>query len=177
MFKSTSKLCKLSDLKNRVNSKDDYPESTNGEMFAKAADAKLRLYLCFTYSLCAKAVQSCLTLCDPMDHSPPGSSVHGILQARILEWVALPSSRGSSWPRDWNCVSRLLHWQVDSLPLAPYCLLSISPLLKFNFHRVGIFIFSLLRPQSLEQCLAHGWHSINIGWMDELSLSRSRLPF
>ena len=36
----------------------------------------------------------------PMDHSPPGSSVHGILQARILEWVAISSSRGSSWPRD-----------------------------------------------------------------------------
>ena len=42
---------------------------------------------------------------DPMDCSPPGSSVHGILQARILEWVAIPFSRGSSWPRDWTCVS------------------------------------------------------------------------
>ena len=41
-----------------------------------------------------------LTLCDPMDYSLPGSSIHGILQARILEWVALPSSRGSSRPRD-----------------------------------------------------------------------------
>ena len=40
-----------------------------------------------------------------MDHSPPGSSVHGILQARILEWVAMLSSRGSSWPRDQTCVS------------------------------------------------------------------------
>ena len=39
------------------------------------------------------AAQSCLTLCDPMDCSPPGSSVYGILQARILEWVAMPSSR------------------------------------------------------------------------------------
>ena len=44
--------------------------------------------------------QSCLTLCDPMDCSLPGSSVQGILQARTLEWVALPSSRGSSRPRD-----------------------------------------------------------------------------
>ena len=41
--------------------------------------------------------QSYLTLCDPMDYSPPGSSVHGILQTRILEWVALPFSRGSYW--------------------------------------------------------------------------------
>ena len=46
----------------------------------------------------AKSFQSCLTLCDPMDCSPPGSSVHGILQARILEWVAMPSSKRSSWP-------------------------------------------------------------------------------
>ena len=44
--------------------------------------------------------QSCPTLCDPMDCSPPGSSVHGSLQARIPEWVAMPSSRGSSPPRD-----------------------------------------------------------------------------
>ena len=49
--------------------------------------------------------QSCPTLCDPMDCSPPGSSVHGILQARILEWVAIPFSRGSSWPRDQTWVS------------------------------------------------------------------------
>ena len=53
----------------------------------------------------AKSIQSCLTLCNPMDWSPPGSSVYGILQARILEWVAMPSSRGSSWPRDRNWVS------------------------------------------------------------------------
>ena len=46
----------------------------------------------------AKSCQLCPTLCNPMDCSPPGSSVHGILQARILEWVAMPSSRGSSQP-------------------------------------------------------------------------------
>ena len=45
-------------------------------------------------------IQLCLTCCDPMDCSPPGSSVHGILQARILEWVAISFSRGSSQPRD-----------------------------------------------------------------------------
>ena len=47
-----------------------------------------------------KSLQPCLSLCNPKDCSPPGSSVHGILQAKILEWVAIPSSRGSSWPRD-----------------------------------------------------------------------------
>ena len=44
-------------------------------------------------------------LCDPMDCSLPGSSVHRIFQARILEWVAISSSRGSSWPRDRTCIS------------------------------------------------------------------------
>ena len=48
----------------------------------------------------AKSLQSCLTLYDPMDYSSPGSPVHGILQARTVEWVAMPSSRGSSRPRD-----------------------------------------------------------------------------
>ena len=54
--------------------------------------------------LCA-VLQSCPTLCNAMDRNPPGASVHGILQARTLEWVAVPSSRGSSWPRDWSCLS------------------------------------------------------------------------
>ena len=53
----------------------------------------------------AKSCQSCLNLCNPMNYSPPGSSVHGILQARILERVSMPSSRGSSWPRDQTRVS------------------------------------------------------------------------
>ena len=57
---------------------------------------------------CWCSVQPCLTLCDPMDCSPPGSSLHGIHHARILEWVAMPSSRGSSqiWDRTHvSCVS------------------------------------------------------------------------
>ena len=52
-----------------------------------------------------KLLQLCLTLCDPMDCSPPNSSVHGILQARNLECVAMPSSRKSSRPRDPTCGS------------------------------------------------------------------------
>ena len=53
----------------------------------------------------AKSLQSCPIMCDPMDCSPPGSSVHGILQARILAWVTVPSSRGFSWPRNQTCIS------------------------------------------------------------------------
>ena len=48
----------------------------------------------------SEVAQSCLTLFGPMDCSPPGSSVHRILQASILEWVAISYSKGSSWPRD-----------------------------------------------------------------------------
>ena len=55
----------------------------------------------------SEVAQSCLTLCDPMDCSPPGSSVHGIFQARVLEWVAISFSRGSSQPRDRTQVSRI----------------------------------------------------------------------
>ena len=68
--------------------------------------------------LCVHA-QSCPTLCDPINCSLPGSSVHGIFQAKILEQLATSYSQGSSWPRDRTCVSCILHWQVDSLPLAP----------------------------------------------------------
>ena len=84
---------------------------------------------CFRISRCtflcphAKSLQSCPIMCDPMGCSLPGSSVHGILQARILEWVTVPSSRGSSWPRNQthlssnSCIGR---WFI--LPLeSPRC--------------------------------------------------------
>ena len=54
---------------------------------------------------CCLVTKSCMTLCDPMDYSLPDSSVHGISQARILEWVAVSFPRGSSWPRDQTRVS------------------------------------------------------------------------
>ena len=69
-------------------------------------------------SMCghAQSFHLCLILWDPMDCRSPGSSVHGILQVRILEWVPRPFSRGSSWPRD-RIASPAL--QVDSLPTEP----------------------------------------------------------
>ena len=57
--------------------------------------------------LCMLVAQSCLILCNPLDCSPPGSSVHGILQAGIPEWVSMPSSRASSQPRDQSWVSQV----------------------------------------------------------------------
>ena len=62
----------------------------------------------------AKLLQSCLTFCDPMDYSPPGSSIHGIFQAGNLKWVAISFSRASSWPRDWTyspCMVRNILYQ------------------------------------------------------------------
>ena len=70
--------------------------------------------------------QSCLTLCNPLDCSPPDSSVHAIPKARILEWVAVSYSRGSSPPRDQTCISCishigrqiLYHWATWDAPAA-----------------------------------------------------------
>ena len=81
---------------------------------------------------------------DPTDYSLPGSTVHGILQARVLEWVAMPSSRGSSQPRDRTCVSCLPHWQVGSLPLAPPGK-SLYPLDRQGIPYMSFFIAGLLR--------------------------------
>ena len=68
---------------------------------------KVGLRLAGWWKVKALVDESCPTLCDPMDCSPPGSSVHGILQARILQWVAIAFSRGSSSPRDQTQVSNI----------------------------------------------------------------------
>ena len=72
-----------------------------------------------------------------MDCSPPGSSVPGILQERILDWVAMPSFRESSQPRDGTCnphLLRLLHWQVNSLPLVPPVMSYIYAYIHMNIY-------------------------------------------
>ena len=69
-----------------------------------------------------KVIQLCPTLCDPMDYT-----VHGILQARILEWVAFPFSRGSPQPRDRTQVSHIAALQADSLPAEPQGKLPPTP--------------------------------------------------
>ena len=63
------------------------------------------IYKILKYGKWSEVNQSCPTLCDPMDCSLPGSSVHWIFQARVLEWVVISFSRGSSQPRDWTRVS------------------------------------------------------------------------
>ena len=83
--------------------------------------------------------QSCLTLWDPIDCSLPGSSVHGILQARKLEWVAISFSRGSSWPRDRTGIScsadRFFTFWATREALGTKV---VSKLNKYPLHRTGI---------------------------------------
>ena len=74
-----------------------YPRSSSVWSLIPSPVSSFMLILTYTAGLVAESV---LTLCDLMDYSPTGSSVHGILQARILEWVAMLSSRGSSQTRD-----------------------------------------------------------------------------
>ena len=70
---------------------------------------------CLVARVCVRA-QSCLTFRDSVDYSPPAISVHGIFQARILEWVAISSSRGCSQPRDGTCISCIGSWNLTTEP-------------------------------------------------------------
>ena len=100
-----------------------------------AVPTRLSWELCFSESLSlycpvlrrrkSEVAQSCPILCDPMDCSLPGSSVHGIFQARVLEWVAISFSRGSSWPRDWTWVSCIAGRRFTIWATGP-CLLNWS---------------------------------------------------
>ena len=82
-------------------------------MWSHLRGQKAAAFLCTEFLLsywAAKSLQSCPTLCDPIDGNPLGSSVPGILQAGILEWVAISSSRGFSQPQDGTCVSCIGRW-------------------------------------------------------------------
>ena len=78
---------------------------------------KVKNYHTYKHLCLCSVTQVCLTLCSPMDCGQPGSPAHGIFQARILEWVAIPYSKGSSQPKGFNPhLLCLLHWQAGSLP-------------------------------------------------------------
>ena len=72
-------------------------------------------WLYFILFTCHLVTKLCPTLCDPMDCNPPGFSFHGISQTKILEWVGISYSKGSSWPK---YQIHLLKWKADSLPLS-----------------------------------------------------------
>ena len=92
--------------------------------------------------------QSCLTLCNPMDCRLPGSSVHGIFQARVLEWVAISFSRGSSWPRDRTQVSHIVgkHFTVWAKSITCFF---FSKKKKKNHHHCEALLISVCLHQLL----------------------------
>ena len=98
---------------------------------------------------CVLVAQLCLTLCEPMDCSLPGSSVHGIFQARILDWVAISFSKGSFQPRDWTWVSHIVRrrftiWtigvQIISLRLWFHGFGDIHAEVELSGHMVILFL-------------------------------------
>ena len=91
--------------------------------FLRHAEISPIYYACVCVCVCVLIAQLCLTLCLPMDCSSPGSSVPGLLQARMLKWVAISFSRGSFQARDKTPVSAL---QVDSFPSEPPCNRSLN---------------------------------------------------
>ena len=84
----------------------------------------------------SEVTQLCPTLCDPVDCSPTGSSVHGLLQARILEWAAISFSRGSSQPRDWTQVSCIAgrHFNLWTIPTLAFSLIIKLKKNNITFH-------------------------------------------
>ena len=94
----------------------------------------------------SEVTQSRLTLCDPVDCSPPGSSVHGILQARRLEWVAISFSRGSSRPRDRTQVSRIAGRRFNLWATREYqytAILILKDHIKFHYPFSIVLLFAL----------------------------------
>ena len=118
------------------------------------------------FCCCCLDAKLCLTLCDPTNCSLPVFSVHGISQARILDWVAMSFSRGSSWPRDRTLIAFLAgrfftteppgkaqislmakcYWALFQLSFVAICMSSFEKYLfrSFNHFKIGLFIFPLL---------------------------------
>ena len=104
----------------------------------------------------SEVAQSCLTLCDPMDCSLSGSSAHGIFQARVLEWIAISFSRGSSQPRNQTRVSRIAgrRFAVSSVKFGKF----LDIIFSKNFFYIILFSFcdfSDMKDTSLLSCTSN----------------------
>ena len=122
---------------------------------------------CLFMYAAAKSLQSCPTLCDPIYGSPLGSSVPEILQARILEWVAYPFSRGSSWPRNWTgglLYCRRILYQL-SYQGSPTSSLSSKEQASFNFMAAVTICSDFGAPKNKVSHRFH-WFSIYLPWSD-----------
>ena len=104
--------------------------------------------------MCAKSLQSYPTLCNPMHYHPQGSSVHGILQSRILEWVAMPSFRLYSWLRDWilisyvSCAGRHVLYHESHLGSPILASVSASYLSWLTYMNIN-FLFVVIKSKQL----------------------------
>ena len=107
------------------------------------------LILCKTASnkfVCVLCAQSCPTLCNPLDCSPPGSSVHGISQARILEWVAISYPKGSSRPRDQTsiaCISCIGRWILHHCATWKASIKTSTLVFNISFIKVHAIVFNV----------------------------------
>ena len=110
------------------------------------------VWVLYIFHMCVLLAQSCPTLCDPTDCSPPGFSVHGILQARILEWIAIPFSRGTSQPRNRTLVScvagRFFTVWATGTPFRYMICKYFFPFCRLTFHSVDCF-FAIQKLSSL----------------------------
>ena len=120
-------------------------------------DVKVQGLNCWTTRE-SEVAQSCPTLCDPMDCSLPGSSIHGIFQARILEWVAISFSRRSSRPRDWTWISCIVGrcftvWATREVPFkSVFCYRGPSQELR-RVEEKNVFLHWYNLHKSLTDCL------------------------
>ena len=123
------------------------------------------LYIC----CCCLVAKSCLTLCKPMDSSPPGSSAHWISQAKILEWVAISFSRGifpthGSNPHLLHCRQILYQLSHQGSPIClPLSKLVFSFLIpsSLSISYIGIYSFTLVKYQKKDFYFKISWHSVN----------------
>ena len=123
-----------------------------------------------TWLVCVLIAQSCPTLCDPMSYSPPGSSVHGIFQTRILEWVAISISMGSSRPRDRTHISWIgrqifYHWATRKAHARAY-LVFTKITMTIPRYQEKYFLLQLISIWKIKK-LRREWnkyHSVTSSW-------------
>ena len=126
----------------------------------------------------SEGAQSCTTLCDPMDCSPPGSSAHGIFQARLLEWVAISFSRGSSQPRDRTRVSRTAGKRFTIWATRDFCILLYKTAILLNVckqHGIleketathsSVLAWRTPWTEKPGRLQSMGWHRVRHDWSD-----------
>ena len=115
--------------------------------------------------------QSCPTLCDPMDHSPPWSFIHEIFQTRILEWISIPFSRGSFWPRDWTwvCCTEGRFFTVWAIRKVQYLPSTIKICVQDSYHcliKWNIKIYGMTEMEAFCKFLINDCHycCLSLSW-------------